>query len=36
MRVRQDEHGRKDNIRMACIVIENQAKPAIKMINKTK
>ena len=36
MRVRQDEHGRKSKMRMACFAIENQAKLAIKMVNKTK
>ena len=36
MRVRQDERERKDNIRLACFAIENQAKLAVKMVNKTK
>ena len=36
MRVRQDKHGRKGNIRMACLATEEQAKLAIKMLNKTK
>ena len=36
MRVRQDEHGRKGNIGKACFATENQAKLAIKMLNKTK
>ena len=36
MRVRQDKHGRKGNIGMACLATEEQAKLAIKMLNKTK
>ena len=36
MRVRQDKHGRKGNIRMACLATEEQAKLAIKMLNKSK
>ena len=36
MRVRQDERGRKRNIGMACFATEDQAKLAIKMLNKTK
>ena len=35
MRARQDKHGRKGNIGMACLAIEEQAKPAINMISKT-
>ena len=34
--MRQDEHGRKDNIGMACFATESQAKLAIKMLNKTR
>ena len=34
--VRQDKHGRKDNIGIACLATEEQAKLAIKMLNKTK
>ena len=33
MRVRQDKHGRKDNIGMACLTTEDQAKLAIKMLH---
>ena len=36
MRVRQDEHEIKGNIGIACFATENQAKLAIKMLNKTK
>ena len=36
MRVRQDKHGRKGNIEIACIATEDQAKLVIKMLNKTK
>ena len=36
MTVRQDKHGRKGNIRMACLATEEQAKLAIKILNKTK
>ena len=36
MRVRQDERGRKRNIGMACFATEDQAKLAIKMLNKIK
>ena len=36
MRIRQDKHGRKDNTGMACLATEEQAKLAIKMLNKTK
>ena len=36
MRVRQDECGRKCNVGMACFATEDQAKLAIKMLNKTK
>ena len=36
MRVRQDKHGRKGNIGMACFATENQAKLAIKLLNKKK
>ena len=36
MRVRQDKHGRKGNIRMACLATEEQSKLAIKILNKTK
>ena len=35
MRVRQDKHGGKGNIGMACLATEEQAKLAIKMLNKT-
>ena len=35
MRIRQDKHGRKGNIGMACLA-EEQAKLATKMLNKTK
>ena len=35
MRVRQDKHGRKGNIRMACFATEDEAKLAIKIFNKT-
>ena len=35
MRVRQDKHGRKGNIGMACLATEEQAKLAIKMLSKT-
>ena len=36
MRVRQNKHGRKGNIGMACLATEVQAKLAIKMLNKKK
>ena len=36
MRVRQDKYGRKSNIGMACLATKEQAKLAIKMLNKTK
>ena len=36
VRVRQDKHGRKGNIAMTCLATEEQAKQAIKMLNKTK
>ena len=36
MRVRQDECGRKCNVGMACFATEDQAKLAIKMLNKIK
>ena len=36
MRVRQDKYGRKGNIGMACLATKEQAKLAIKMLNKTK
>ena len=36
MRVRQDKHGRKDNIGMACLATKEQAKLAINMLNKSK
>ena len=35
MRVRQNKHGRKGNIGMACLATEEQAKLAINMLNKT-
>ena len=35
-RVRQDKYGRKGNIGMACLATKEQAKLAIKMLNKTK
>ena len=35
-RVRQDDHGRKGHIGMASFATENQAKLAIKMLDKTK
>ena len=33
MRIRQDKHGRKGNIGMACFTTEDQAKLAIKMLH---
>ena len=36
MRVRKDKPGRKYSIGMACLATEEQAKLAIKMLNKTK
>ena len=36
MRVRQDKYGRKGNTGMACVATKEQAKLAIKMLNKTK
>ena len=36
VRVRQDKYGRKGNIRMASLATKEQAKLAIKMLNKTK
>ena len=36
MRVRQDKYGRKGNTGMACLATKEQAKLAIKMLNKTK
>ena len=36
MRVRQGKHGRKGNIGMACLATEEQAKLAMKILNKTK
>ena len=36
MTARQDEHRRKDNIEMACFATEDEAKLAIKMLNKIK
>ena len=36
MRVRRDKYGRKGNIGMACLATKEQAKLAIKMLNKTK
>ena len=36
MRVRQNKYGRKGNIGMACLATKEQAKLAIKMLNKTK
>ena len=36
VRVRQDKYGRKGNIGMACLATKEQAKLAIKMLNKTK
>ena len=36
MRVRQDKHERKGNKGMACLATKEQAKLAIKMLNKTK
>ena len=36
LRVRQDKYGRKDNIGMACLATKEQAKLAIKILNKTK
>ena len=36
MRVRQDKHERKGNIGMTCFATENQAKLAIKLLNKKK
>ena len=35
MRVRQDKHARKDSTGMAWLATEEQAKLAIKMLNKT-
>ena len=36
MSVRQDKYGRNGNIGMACLATKEQAKLAIKMLNKTK
>ena len=36
MRVRQDKHGKKGNIAMACLATEEQPKLAINILNKTK
>ena len=36
MRVRQDKHRRKGNTGMACFATQDQAKLAIKMLNKIK
>ena len=36
MRVRQDKHRSKDSIGMACLATEEQAKPAINILIKTK
>ena len=36
VRVRPDKHGRKGNIAMTCLATEEQAKQAMKMLNKTK
>ena len=36
MIVRQDEHWKKGNVGMACFATDDQAKLAIKMLNKTK